>query len=181
MRPLSRSVVCLAFARLTTGSAMSRGRAAQEPGDVPLSHAPAGGQHRSPSGSQASMRRLGRGVRDRQGRQRPIRSTLTVLLVIPVVSLIALWAYAASTTVGGALAKRNSDTVNKDIGGPTQALFTQLTQERALTFVWQSVHGRMPHAGLDAQRTHTDAAVAAFRTAAATASGAETPTARAAV
>jgi len=125
--------------------------------------------------------RRGRGIRDRQGRQRPIRSTLTVLLVIPVVSLIALWAYAASTTVGGAIAKRNSDTVNKDIGAPTQALFTQLTQERALSFVWQSVHGRMPRAGLDAQRKNTDAAVAAFRAAAATASGAETPTARAAV
>ena len=154
---------------------MSRGRAAREPGVVPP------GQHRSPSGPQASLRRWGRGIRGRQGRQRPIRSTLTVLLIIPVVSLIALWAYAASTTVGGAIAKRNADTVNKDIGAPTQALFTQLTQERALTFVWQSVHGRMPRTGLDAQRTHTDAAVAAFRTAAATASSAETPTARSAV
>ncbi len=123
----------------------------------------------------------GRGNRGHQGRQRPIRSTLTVLLIIPVVSLIALWAYAASTTVGGAIAKRNSDTVNKVIGAPTQALFSQLTQERALTFVWQSVHGRMPRTGLDAQRTHTDAAVAAFRTAATAASSAETPTARAAV
>jgi signal transduction histidine kinase len=110
-----------------------------------------------------------------------VRSTLTVLLIIPVVSLIALWAYAASTTVGGAIAKRNSDTVNKVIGAPTQALFSQLTQERALTFVWQSVHGRMPRTGLDAQRMHTDAAVAAFRTAATAASSAETPTARAAV
>ena len=154
---------------------MSRGRAAREPGVVPP------GQHRSLSGPQASLRRWGRVVRGRQVRQRPIRSTLTVLLIIPVVSLIALWAYAASTTVGGAIAKRNSDTVNKDIGAPTQALFTQLTQERALTFVWQSVHGRMPRTGLDAQRTHTDAAVAAFRTAAATASSAETPTARSAV
>ena len=98
-----------------------------------------------------------------------------------MVSLIALWAYAASTTVGGAIAKQNTNTVNKDIGAPTQALFTQLTQERALTFVWQSVHGLMPRTGLDAQRVHTDAAVAAFRTAAATASGAETPNARAAV
>ena len=97
-----------------------------------------------------------------------------------MVSLIALWAYAASTTVGGAIAKRNSNTVNKVIGAPTQALFSQLTQERALTFVWQSVHGRMPRTGLDAQRTHTDAAVAAFRTAATAASSGETPTARAA-
>jgi hypothetical protein len=151
---------------------MVRERAAREPGVVTP------GQHRSPSGPPASTRRWSHGIR---GRQRPIRSTLTVLLIIPVVSLIALWAYAASTTVGGAIAKQNADTVNKDIGAPTQALFTQLTQERALTFVWQSVHGQMPRTGLDAQRVHTDAAVAAFRTAAATASGAETPTARAAI
>jgi hypothetical protein len=105
---------------------MVRERAAREPGVVTP------GQHRSPSGPPASTRRWSHGIR---GRQRPIRSTLTVLLIIPVVSLIALWAYAASTTVGGAIAKQNSDTVNKDIGAPTQALFTQLTQERALTFV----------------------------------------------
>ena len=81
------------------------------------------------------MRRLGRGIRDRQRRQRPIRSTLTVLLIIPVVSLIALWAYAASTTVGGAIAKRNSDTVNKVIGAPTQALFALAGANLLLIFI----------------------------------------------
>ena len=91
---------------------MVRERAAREPGVVTP------GQHRSPSGPPASTRRWSHGIRGRQGRQRPIRSTLTVLLIIPVASLIALRAYAASTTVGGAIAKQNSDTVNKDIGAP---------------------------------------------------------------
>ncbi len=44
-----------------------------------------------------------------------------ILLVIPLVSLVALWAYAASSTVGGALAKRNSDTVNHDYRRPAAA------------------------------------------------------------
>ncbi len=160
------------------------------------------GQHRSLSRARVSARLRARAGRTRRVRQRPIRSALTVLLIIPLVSLIALWAYAASSTVGGAIAKRNSDTVNKDIGAPTQALFLQLTQERAETFVWQSAQGAlslMPravpraqraraevtaaglHSGLVAQRKQTDAAVSAFRAAAATAYGAEPPAGRAAV
>ena len=114
----------------------------------------------------------------RRGRQRPIRSTLTVLLVIPLVSLIALWAYAASSTVGGAIGKRNSDTANKLIGAPTQTLFQDLTQERADTFIWQSAHGLQPRSGLDAQRKQTDAAVAGFRQAVKAAAAVQTQVAR---
>jgi signal transduction histidine kinase len=115
---------------------------------------------------------------NRRGRQRPIRSTLTVLLVIPLVSLIALWAYAASSTVGGAIGKQDSDAANRIIGAPTQALFQQLAQERADTFIWQSAHGRMPRTGLDAQRKQTDAAVAGFRQAVKAAAGVQTQVAR---
>ncbi len=117
-------------------------------------------------------------VQSSRGRQRPIRSTLTILLVIPLVSLIALWAYAASSTVGGAIGKRNSDTANKVIGAPTQALFQELVQERADTFIWQSAHGHMPRTGLDAQRKKTDAAVAGFRQAVKDAAGVQTQVAR---
>jgi len=115
---------------------------------------------------------------DRTARQRSIRSTITVLLVIPLVSLIALWAYAASSTVGGALAKRTSDAINTDIGAPTQALVAQLDTERAETFAWQSARGRMPRTELDAQRARTVAAMAAFRPAVAAALGSAPAAAR---
>jgi signal transduction histidine kinase len=95
------------------------------------------------------------------------------------VSLIALWAYAASSTVGGAIGKQNSDTANKVIGAPTQALFQQLVQERADTFIWQSAHGQAPRTGLDAQRKQTDAAVAGFRQAVQAAAGVQTKVAQA--
>jgi len=108
-------------------------------------------------------------------RQRSIRSTLTILLVIPLLSLIALWAYAATSTVGGAIAKRNTDTLNRLLGAPMQALNQQLDTERALTFAWQSSRGRMPRAGLDAQRGLTDKAIAAFRTGAAASTGLTSP------
>ena len=58
----------------------------------------------------------------RASRQRSIRSTITILLVIPLLSLIALWAYAAVSTVGGAIANQNDNTLNQEVGGPIAAL-----------------------------------------------------------
>ena len=119
----------------------------------------------------------------RAGRQRSIRSTITILLVIPLLSLIALWAYAAVSTVGGAIANQNDNTLNQEVGGPIAALVGALQTEGADTFVWQnshalyqSAHGHLPakaveamnasKAAMDAQRPRTDAAIAGFRVAA---------------
>jgi len=54
----------------------------------------------------------------RQARPRSIRFTLTILTIIPLLSLAALWAYAASSTIGGALAQRAYDKENNATGGP---------------------------------------------------------------
>ena len=93
------------------------------------------------------------------------------MLVIPLISLVALWAYAASSTVGGALAKRSADTVNSTIGGLLQGLVQQLDTERSDTFVWQSARGLLPRTTMDAQRAATDKAVVAFRAGAARVTG----------
>jgi signal transduction histidine kinase len=120
---------------------------------------------------------------DRAARQRSIRSTITILLVIPLLSLIALWAYAAASTVGGAIANQNDNTLNQEVGGPIASLVGALQTEGADTFVWQSAHdlyqsahGRLPaqavaamkagKAAMDAQRPRTSAAVAGFEAAA---------------
>jgi signal transduction histidine kinase len=120
---------------------------------------------------------------DRTARQRSIRSTITILLVIPLLSLIALWAYAAVSTVGGAIANQNDNTLNQEVGGPIAALVGALQTEGADTFVWQSAHalyqsahGHLPaqaveamnasKAAMDAQRPRTSAAVADFQAAA---------------
>jgi signal transduction histidine kinase len=127
---------------------------------------------------------------DRTARQRSIRSTITILLVIPLLSLIALWAYAAVSTVGGAIANQNDNTLNQEIGAPTAALVQGVQTEGADTFVWQnlhalyqSAHGHLPakavaamnaaKAAMDKQRPQTDAAVAGFRVAAAKAASLE--------
>ena len=75
-------------------------------------------------------------------------------------------------------ASATPDTVNKDVGGPAQALLIQLAQERADTFAWQNAHGLMPRTSLDTQRARTDAAVSAFNAGAAAAAGAETTVSR---
>jgi Nitrate and nitrite sensing len=152
----------------------------QDDGPEPV---PDQGQHRPSAPPPASSHRHthdGGASHSRPVRQRPIRVTLTVLFLVPLISLIALWGYAATGTISDAITKRNSDTANKDIGGPAQALLLQLAQEGADTFIWQSAHGLIPRSTLNTQRAHTDAAVSAFNagTAATEAAGAETNVSR---
>ena len=111
------------------------------------------------------------GGEGRTTRQRSIRSTITILLVIPLLSLIALWAYAAVSTVGGAIANKNDNTLNQLTGAPIAALAQALETERADTFVWQSAHGHLPRTAMVAQRTTTDVAIRGFRAAEAKAAG----------
>jgi hypothetical protein len=84
-------------------------------------------------------------------------------MVIPLISLIALWAYAATSTIGGAFAQRAYDTENSATGGPDSALLDQLIQERTLTYIWMSSGRRASSAAMDKQRPLTNAAVAGFR------------------
>jgi len=103
------------------------------------------------------------GSRTRPTRTRPIRLILSGLLVIPVISLVALWGFAASVTVGDEFAKRNYDTLNKTFANAGESLIANLARERALSFAWLSSGGRMPRTALDAQRNSTDAAIPVFR------------------
>jgi signal transduction histidine kinase len=120
------------------------------------------GHRRAPDGPPSPGRRL-TPWRTGPRRQRPIRVTLTVLLTIPIIALIALWAYAAITTIGPYIAQRNGQTVVHDIAAPSQAFLLALTEERADTLAWQSARGALPRTALDAQRARTDVTVSAFR------------------
>jgi hypothetical protein len=93
-------------------------------------------------------------------------------MVIPLISLIALWTYTATSTIGGAFAQRAYDTENNDTGGPGQVLLVQLVQERTLTYVWLSTGRRASPAAIAGQRAATDAAITKFRAGVAAAGGA---------
>jgi signal transduction histidine kinase len=99
----------------------------------------------------------------RRARPRSIRTTLISLMVIPLISLIALWAYAATSSIGGAFAQRAYDTENSATGGPDSTLLDALIQERTLTYIWMSSGRRASPAAMDKQRPLTTAALAGFR------------------
>jgi signal transduction histidine kinase len=95
-------------------------------------------------------------------RKRPIQATLAALLVIPLVSLITLWAFAADSAVTSAIDHYGTDTVDKDVGTVTEAVVTQVDTERADTYLFQAGHGVITSTDLTAQRKQTDAAISTF-------------------
>lgn len=88
---------------------------------------------------------------------------LTPLFVVPLVSLLALWGFAASVTLLNALREHNFTTENRLYGGQAQLLGLQLATERSQVFVWLSSRHKAPFGSLIAQRRATNAAVAAFQ------------------
>jgi signal transduction histidine kinase len=98
-----------------------------------------------------------------QPRQRSIRAMLAPLFVVPLVSLLALWGFAASVTLLNALREHDYTTENRLYGKQAQVLGLQLATERSQAFVWLSSKHAAPFESLTPLRKATDAAVAAFR------------------
>ncbi len=88
---------------------------------------------------------------------------LAPLFVVPLISLLALWGFAASVTLLNALREHDFTTENRLYGGQAQLLGLQLATERSQVFVWLSSRHKAPFGSLIAQRRATDAAVTAFR------------------
>jgi signal transduction histidine kinase len=103
------------------------------------------------------------GSRPRSPRRRSIRTLLAVLFVVPLVSLLALWGFAASVTLLNALHEHNFTTENRLYGGAAQNLGLALAQERSGSFVWLSSGRKAVTGSLVAQRQATNAAVASFQ------------------
>jgi signal transduction histidine kinase len=92
-----------------------------------------------------------------------MRITLAGLLVVPLVSLVALWAFAASITLGSALREHDYNRLVALSAAPTDRLANQVSQERQQTFTWLSTDPRPPAAQLATSRDRTDAAITAYR------------------
>ncbi len=98
----------------------------------------------------------------RPARQRSIRLLLAMVFVIPLVSLLALWGYAASVTVSNAIQEHNFTGEDKLYGGAAETLGVQLAMERQDAFVWLISNGTTPEAAMLAQFHATHQAVIAF-------------------
>jgi hypothetical protein len=88
---------------------------------------------------------------------------LAPLFVVPLISLLALWGFAASVTLLNALREHNFTTENRLYGGQAQKLGLQLALERSQVYIYLSSRHKAPFGSLIAQRKQTDKAVDAFR------------------
>jgi signal transduction histidine kinase len=94
--------------------------------------------------------------------RRSLRLRLLVLLLVPLVSLAALWAFAAYLTAQDAFGKYEASTTYRKVAMPATALTATLQQERVAAAVLVSTGGK-DRAGVTTARAATDAAEGAFR------------------
>ncbi|WP_395106484.1 nitrate- and nitrite sensing domain-containing protein [Actinomadura sp. SCN-SB] len=110
-------------------------------------------------GSRISHRRPRPGT----GRFRTVRFKVTALVLVSLVSLTVLWAFAASVTLGEGLNLRNVETVQDHFEYPSGALGSSLQAERRATMVY--LGGKTPGdlAVMEAARLVTDRQADLFR------------------
>ena len=110
-------------------------------------------------------------------RTRTIRVTLVGLLLVPVLALVGLWAFAASITLGNVIRYQHYTTLAHTTSASIGALTGDLAAERSLTLAWVGSGRRIPQTSLLAARHATDTAAAASRTALASTRGLYDPVA----
>jgi signal transduction histidine kinase len=116
----------------------------------------------------------------RPGRSRPIRLFLISMFAVPLVSLVALYAYAASTTIANAVVDQKYNQGVKLVTAGFSGLTQGLPQEQAATYVWLSSGRRVPNASMLAARKLVDAGFLNAQNVMRPVQGDETPHARAA-
>jgi signal transduction histidine kinase len=101
----------------------------------------------------------------RRVHSRPVRTFLIGMLAVPLVSLLALWGFAASITVNAAIKDQTYNSSSKTTNAGVYGLVSELPQERAQTYVWLLSGGRAPQAPMLAARKLVNQAVPPARTA----------------
>jgi signal transduction histidine kinase len=98
-------------------------------------------------------------------RSRPIRLFLIIMLAVPLVSLVALWAFAASITVRGAISDHTYNTSVTALTTTIEPLTIELPAEREASYLWLIGGRRSSEASLLATRRLVDEAIPAARSA----------------
>ena len=96
-------------------------------------------------------------------RLRSIRTRILLLVLVPVLSLVGVYAFAVSTTARDAVNLARANTVKNATGDPTGAFLAQLDNERTLAIVYLSAPTGANLAKLELQETRTNVAAAALR------------------
>ena len=98
-------------------------------------------------------------------RLRSVRTRIFLLVLVPVLSLIGLYAFATSITARDAINLARASTEKNATGEPTGAFVAQLDSERMLAVVYLSDPSGANLAKLELQEAKTSAAAAALRAA----------------
>jgi signal transduction histidine kinase len=86
-----------------------------------------------------------------------------LLLIVPLVSLSTLWAFAANITLGDGLNLRHVNTIQDHLGYPSGALGSALEQERRLSLVFLGSKTDGDRAAMESGRLVTDRQADQFR------------------
>ncbi|MFC4059614.1 nitrate- and nitrite sensing domain-containing protein [Planomonospora corallina] len=92
---------------------------------------------------------------------RPIRFRITALLLVPIVSLVALWGFAASLTAGDGMRLLEITTLVDGVATPSERAVIELQNERLHSVRY--LNGRSDQDTLVRQRLESDQSLAAFR------------------
>lgn len=119
-----------------------------------------------PAGNSAVRRRRGSGpalVRGLVPRPRTVRAKIVSILMVPVVSLMALWAFAAVNAAQDVSGRLRTQQVEQDISGPVAASVTALQAERRAAALYLADPTAARGAQLDSRAAATDRAAGALR------------------
>ncbi len=111
----------------------------------------------------------------RRVHSRSLPTFLIAMIAVPLVSLLALWGFAASITVSAAIKDRAYNASSQTTNAGVYGLVSELPQERAQTYVWLLSGRRAPRAPLVAARQLVDKAVPPARTALVAIEGSNNP------
>src|SRR5215472_15007461 len=88
----------------------------------------------------------------RRVHSRSLRTFLIAMVAVPLVSLLALWGFAASITISAAVKDQAYTASSKTTNAGVYGLVSELPQERAQTYVWLLSGERAPRAPMLAAR-----------------------------
>ena len=94
----------------------------------------------------------------RRLRPKSVRAKVVALLMVPVVSLMVLWALATVSTVQDAWTLRQLKELNANLTGPVAKLVASLQAERAAVALYLSSNGTGDQAGLAQRHGETEGA-----------------------
>jgi signal transduction histidine kinase len=114
-------------------------------------------------------------------RRRSIRLRIVLLVAIPILSLIGMYAFATTITGTAAINLARSRAIKDTIGMPTGNLEAQIDVERLLAVAYLAAPVRSNLAALRTQETKTEVTQAAFDKAAAATMGGASPAERQAI